>query len=688
MMKPTSLQAVHHQRPTPSEPTPPPLASNDLAWTTGNHIQFYQDNSEAFQEYMRLIQGAQSFISVENFNLESDQYGKAIMDALIERAHEGIRIRIVVDGLSKASYGSEEGYVWLKQNDIARLRAEPNIELVIDDPIEWPKKTRPGYGPMVFMHRKWLVTDIQDSSGQSVLTAFGGERVMSSISFGEARQTQPRWYESMMGLMIPSPMGWGQFEDVSWVIQGPVVESIHQTILNDFISCGGEPPPTNDPSQKNLSSNAEAPGTDLAYVTQEAKRDTDCEDEWLRILQGAIRGKNDAEEIIIANSFTPDEKNQAAMITAAQSGKHVIWITGGLFYKFGERSRVAAKLYKAGVDIRIIPNQLHIKIIANSEVIAAGSSRMDKSSAKSYESLLVMKRGDQDITSMEKYLTDLKSRSISLADTLSAQGFTDQSSIHEIARIVRQVAKPPKAESPSLYYRANSFSSALLNSEIFLTTLVWPSRGDPAKESSDKSIYVSRDLESFARAADSGEQIPVAKTNLTIPDFPLPAEELAKLFFPTHPDEVALANEVMTEFGEMTPQPKGTLMPEAQSIDGNFFSVTRHLGWPFKDKNFNMLVHRKTLPNGTEQVLAEMLTSQDSIKYGLPEPTNPYRHLQLTINIVPQAEATSTLTMAYAVNPGMGDFVPMSVVSQKTESDTRHLLKKIGVMIRQVRGMP
>lgn len=67
--------------------------------TRGNAMKIHANGEEAFADLIELIDKAETSIDIETFVLTADATGKAILDRLTKRAGEGVRVRLLVDGL-------------------------------------------------------------------------------------------------------------------------------------------------------------------------------------------------------------------------------------------------------------------------------------------------------------------------------------------------------------------------------------------------------------------------------------------------------------------------------------------------------------------------------------------------------------------------------------------------------------
>jgi cardiolipin synthase len=69
------------------------------ALTRGNRLTFHAGGEDAFASLLQLINGARRSIHIETYVLKADVTGRAVIEALIARAKEGLEVRLLVDGL-------------------------------------------------------------------------------------------------------------------------------------------------------------------------------------------------------------------------------------------------------------------------------------------------------------------------------------------------------------------------------------------------------------------------------------------------------------------------------------------------------------------------------------------------------------------------------------------------------------
>jgi cardiolipin synthase C len=98
-------------------------------------LRLFSDNTEAWVERWRLLEGAKKSIDVSYFILHEDVFGLSFLGHLLERARAGIRVRIVLDGFGTAISREILGNAWLEE-----LAAVETVQLRTYRPI-WRRWT-------------------------------------------------------------------------------------------------------------------------------------------------------------------------------------------------------------------------------------------------------------------------------------------------------------------------------------------------------------------------------------------------------------------------------------------------------------------------------------------------------------------------------------------------------------------
>ncbi len=178
-----------------------PLAP-DFPLLGGHALTLHVSGPEAYPAMLRAIAGARRHIHLQTFILGRDAVARAFLDALLERARAGVRVRVLYD-----RFGSTAArYTGL----LARYgRASPNLRLVGWTPFR-PLRRRFQFN--LRNHRKILVVDGE--------IAFTGGLNISGVNANLPRRPASRDY---------------QVE-----VRGPAVHQLQYTFLADWHYATGE----------------------------------------------------------------------------------------------------------------------------------------------------------------------------------------------------------------------------------------------------------------------------------------------------------------------------------------------------------------------------------------------------------------------------------------------------------------
>ncbi len=111
-------------------------------------VAYVDDNTEALILRLQMIEMAQEEIILSTFDFNGDESGKDMMSALMHAAHRGVKVKVIVDGLS--------GFLDLRGNEwFQALALEEGVEIRIYNPVNllkpWQLQAR--------LHDKYLIVD-------------------------------------------------------------------------------------------------------------------------------------------------------------------------------------------------------------------------------------------------------------------------------------------------------------------------------------------------------------------------------------------------------------------------------------------------------------------------------------------------------------------------------------------------
>lgn len=168
----------------------------------GNSFELLVTGEAAFARLIALIEGAQRSIDLTVFILGNDATGRAVIDALAERARRGVAVRVILDAVGSMT----------SQRAAARALRAAGAELLVFMPLRHsPLRGRTN----LRSHRKVVIAD--DAS------LFVGGMNFADEYMGPARPAgaAPRW------------------RDVAAIVTGPVAADATALFESDWAFCGG-----------------------------------------------------------------------------------------------------------------------------------------------------------------------------------------------------------------------------------------------------------------------------------------------------------------------------------------------------------------------------------------------------------------------------------------------------------------
>ncbi|HRR94502.1 MAG TPA: phospholipase D-like domain-containing protein, partial [Bacteroidales bacterium] len=122
------------------------LNNNKSALTEFNTVDILIDGVETFPSMFEAISEARHYINLEFYRLESDILGMKFCDALVEKAREGVKVRVIFDDVGS----------WSLSNKIIKYMWQNGVEIYPFMPVRFPWLTNKiNYRN----HRKILVVD-------------------------------------------------------------------------------------------------------------------------------------------------------------------------------------------------------------------------------------------------------------------------------------------------------------------------------------------------------------------------------------------------------------------------------------------------------------------------------------------------------------------------------------------------
>jgi cardiolipin synthase len=315
------------------------LNNTSFPVTLYNDLKVLSGSEQIFSAMIEAMEAAQKHIHLETYILRSDEIGTRIIEILLQKASEGVDIRVIYDGLGSGNLG--EGYLQSLRDAGVNIRPFFPVRLsFLHNRINYRN------------HRKILVVD--DSTGFLGGVNIGDEYLGRDPQVGNWRDTHLR-------------------------INGNAVCYLHHIFLQDWFFITREPshdefpcPLTNKPGNKLVQIAASGPDT-----------------HWEAIMQIYYYAIATAEKSIFLTSpyFIPNESILTSLKTAALGGVDVkILLPANPDHKilFYAAMSYLEELLEAGVEIYLYKKGfIHAKVLTIDGIVSSvGSANMDQRSFK------------------------------------------------------------------------------------------------------------------------------------------------------------------------------------------------------------------------------------------------------------------------------------------------------------------
>lgn len=90
------------------------LISSNAFFTQDNNVEIFFEGNDKFNALMESIENAKEYIHLQYYIFKSDGLGSKIIDLLCKKAQEGVKVKLLVDGMGGRKFS---------KSDITRLRA-------------------------------------------------------------------------------------------------------------------------------------------------------------------------------------------------------------------------------------------------------------------------------------------------------------------------------------------------------------------------------------------------------------------------------------------------------------------------------------------------------------------------------------------------------------------------------------
>lgn len=301
-------------------------------WYKDNAFELLKDGERFYPAMLEAIQQAQHTILFEFYLVESGKIFDQFTDALLQAAHRGIRVYVIIDDM---------GSGLLKEADRQRLQHR-NLHLLIYNPLHWRKVLANMYRD----HRKQLTIDGQ-------LTFTGGMGI--SDVFSHEIKGAEAWRETAI------------------LIRGPVVNDWQQAFVDNWQHWHG-PPLSLPPAQSTHQSQAMRGRVVMTGGGQQ-----------LPIKRSLIHAVRNAQQRIWLTTayFIPSRKLGRELRRADQRGVDVRLLLPGAKTDHPSSRYVGRRFYhrllRDGVRIfEYQPRFLHVKQTICDDWVSVGSANYDR----------------------------------------------------------------------------------------------------------------------------------------------------------------------------------------------------------------------------------------------------------------------------------------------------------------------
>ena len=315
------------------------IESFGLAPCSPCSVSMHQDGGESAAALFATMVNATQRLDICTYILGDDPFGREAMQRMIERARDGVQVRLLIDGV---------GALQVPRHCFKILSAA-GVEIAIFSPL-FARKTQ---GPRNLRnHRKMTIAD-------GTWLWAGGRNIAAEYFTGRD--------------------GAAPWRDLSFDLKGAVASAAANQFEADWVAAGGRPasrlaaPSAIDPVTESGDGRAQflPSGPDQAEDTVHALLIDACFHARQRV-------------IAVTPYFVPDAALETAMRLAARRGVKIDLVLPAVSnHRLADfaRNRALRALGNAGVSIHLLPSMIHAKAVVFDESLAiSGSVNLDSRS--------------------------------------------------------------------------------------------------------------------------------------------------------------------------------------------------------------------------------------------------------------------------------------------------------------------
>jgi cardiolipin synthase len=298
-------------------------------------LEIHEDGEAALQQLRRLLLSARHTLEVSSFLLGRDAVGSALATLLVQRAREGVRVRLMLDGVG------------------LYLGGRPNLRPLRAAGVEVALFVRPWSSPLrgrvnLRNHRKVAIAD-----GEWL---WSGGRNLAAEYFVDRGQAARAW------------------TDLSFDLRGPLAAQAREQFERDWAVALDRPPPPSAP----LPPPGAPAGQPLAQLLPSGP---DQADDTLYALLIDACFNAQGRILAVTPYFVPDPALLMAFALAARRGVAVdLVVPRRSNHRLADLARPAAlrELLDSGARVWLAPTMVHAKLVVVDRTVAlAGSLNLD-----------------------------------------------------------------------------------------------------------------------------------------------------------------------------------------------------------------------------------------------------------------------------------------------------------------------
>lgn len=310
------------------------LNNSSSIFTVGNKVQILNNGKETFNSIIESLKQAQEFIHFEYYIFEDDHIGNQITEILIEKAQQGVEVRIIVDDVGS----------WVLKLKFFKKLRKAGIEIESFLKVRFP----------------WFTSKVNYRNHRKIIIIDGVIGFMGGINIADR--------------YLKGSEDFGIWRDTHMKVEGDAVNMLQTIFLIDWYFV----------KQKELADlkyfPIKDPVGDKAVQIASSGPDSD----WPAIMMGFFEAIASAENYVFIATpyFMPTESVLTAIKTAAMGGVDVrilIPAKSDAFITLLCSRSYIKELLEAGVKVfQYEKGFLHSKTLVTDDIIASiGSANMD-----------------------------------------------------------------------------------------------------------------------------------------------------------------------------------------------------------------------------------------------------------------------------------------------------------------------